>query len=84
MPLVARSKPQRPKGTASISPRKDGRFDAELKVRGWDGSIVCHRTTKNTRLDADRWLTRLKYEHERNMLLSKSADRITVAEFLES
>lgn len=84
MLFVASGKKRRAWGTGSISPRKDGRFGTQLKLPDWDGSILRLRTTKNTEFEADRWLTQQKYEHERNIMLAKNANRITVAEYLQT
>jgi hypothetical protein len=76
---------RRPKGTGSISVLKDGsgRADAELKVGEWDGTETRHRKRLPSKEAAERWLVRVRYEHERNTLPTKEAQNLTLGEYLE-
>jgi integrase len=76
------AKERRRKGTGSISVGPGGRADAELKVKEWDGSIRRLRKRLPNEDEAERWLVRMRYEHERNMLPSPASERLTVGEYL--
>lgn len=73
-----------PKGTGSISVRPDGKADAEIKIKEWDGTETRHRKRLPSREAAERWLVRVRYEHERNMLPSAQSERLTLGEYLTS
>ncbi len=74
---------RRTRGTGSISVRPDGKADAELKVVEWDGTTRRIRKRLPSKKDAERWLVRVRYEHERNTLPSDEAERITLGGYLE-
>lgn len=75
---------RRAKGTGSISVLPDGRADAEFKVREWDGQVRRIRKRLDSETDAERWLVRVRYEHERHTLPSPESERLTVGEYLAS
>lgn len=79
-------KPRRPKGTGSISVLKDGsgRADAELKVKNWDGTETRHRKRLPSEKAAERWLVKIRYEHERGMLPSAESERLMVADYMNA
>jgi hypothetical protein len=60
-----------------------GRADAELKVGEWDGTETRHRKRLPSKEAAERWLVRVRYEHERNTLPTKEAQNLTLGEYLE-
>lgn len=76
---------RRPKGTGSISELKDGtgRVDAEVKTREWDGTETRHRKRLPSRFEGERWIRKVLYEHERDMLPSPDSERLTLGEYLD-
>lgn len=78
-------RPRRIKGTGSISVDPvTGKADAELKVREWDGSTRRIRKRLASEKEAERWLVKVRYEHERDMLPSPESERLTVEEYFAS
>jgi integrase len=76
---------RRPKGTGSISVNpKTGKADAELKLTEWDGTVTRHRKRLLNKQAAERWLVRVRYEHEQNTLPSKDNERLTLQTYLSS
>jgi integrase len=64
--------------------RTDGEADAEIKLKEWDGTESRRRKRLASKEAAERWLVRVRYEHERNMLPSKDSERLTLGEYLRS
>lgn len=60
----------------------DGRADAELKIREWDGSERRIRKRLPSKKEAERWLVKVRYEQERQMLPSAESEKLTVADYL--
>jgi integrase len=75
---------RRPKGSGSISVLPDGRADAEFKIRQWDGSIRRERKRLSSEDEAERWLLRVRHEHQEGTLLSQQAGRLTLGEYLNA
>jgi integrase len=75
---------RRAKGTGSVSERPDGKADAEFKFREWDGTLMRCRKRLPSKEAAERWLVRVRYEHERQMLPSAEAERLTLGDYLVS
>ena len=71
---------RRAKGTGSVSERPDGKADAEFKFREWDGTLTRRRKRLPSKEAAERWLVRVRYEHERQMLPSAEAERLTLGQ----
>ncbi len=74
-------KPRRARGTGTISERKDGRFDAEITLHTAAGKRRL-RTTVGSELEADRWLSRIKRDHEQGRL-NLEASTLTVGDYLD-
>src|SRR5215208_6529237 len=72
----------RANGEGSISKRKDGRYDVELPVHTPEGTKRL-RSTKKTKVEADRWLTEKKYERNSSTSLAFDADRLTFGRDLQ-
>ncbi len=66
----------------SIMRRKDGRYDCELPVYTPEGTKRL-RTTKKTKVEADEWLTTMKYERNAGMPMNLEADKMTFGEYLD-
>jgi len=61
--------------------RKDGRWGAELPVMTPEGKKY-RATTKRTKEEAERWLNKMRYERDEDILLPSDAENITVAQYL--
>jgi integrase len=75
---------RRAKGTGSVSERPDGKADAEFKFREWDGTLTRRRKRLPSKEAAEKWLVRVRYEHEQQMLPSAEAERLTLGDYLDS
>ena len=75
---------RRSRGTGSISVRLDGKADAQLKVIDWDGTIRRIRKRLPSEKEAERWLVRVRYEHEKGTLPSEESERLTLGEYLDT
>lgn len=75
---------RRLRGTGSISLRPDGKADAEIRLREWDGTETRRRKRLPNKTAAERWLLKVRYEHERSTLPTKEAERLTLGEYLKS
>lgn len=86
MPVVGKKaeKKRRPKGTGSISVLPDGRADAELKVKSWDGSERRERKRLASEEEAEKWLLKVRHEVATDTLLSAEAGRLTVSDYLDA
>ena len=81
---MAEGKGRRQKGSGSISVLPDGRADAEFKIRNFDRSVRRVRKRLSSEGEAERWLVKVRYEHDQNALPSEEAERLTVGAYLDA